>query len=52
LKLSSLKHVKKSVSKLEKGNECGISFSNFKDEILKEDMIECYVDKKADELKF
>lgn len=30
LKLSALKHVKKNVSKLEKGQECGISFANYK----------------------
>jgi len=52
LTLSSLKHHKKNVSLLDKGSECGISFNNFHETILKGDMIECYVDKKAEEFMF
>ena len=53
LKISHLKHHKKVVSQLEKGQECGISFETKEPLELKQgDIIECYTLVDAEDEKF
>lgn len=51
LSLSSLRHLKSTVQRMEKGNECGVVFE--KDlELERGDIIESYVEKETDTEKF
>lgn len=53
LTLSHLKHHKKIVTQLEKGQECGISFETKEELAFKQgDIIECYTLVDADKPKF
>ena len=55
LSLQSLKHHKKTVSQLEKGQECGVCFDLGKKhdvEFQRGDIIECYKEVKTDDPKF
>jgi translation initiation factor IF-2 len=51
LSLSSLRHLKTTVARMEKGNECGVVFE--KDlELERGDIIESYLEKETDTEKF
>ena len=53
LNLSSLRHLKSTVQKIDKGNECGVVFDHAKDlDFLRGDIIQCYVEKENDTEKF
>jgi len=49
LKLDSLKKFKTDTDKVESGAECGLSFKNCPEELVKGDIIECYELKQAAE---
>ena len=48
IQLSSLKHLKQTVQKMEKGNECGVVFEAHDLEFQRGDVIECYLEKEND----
>ena len=55
LVLSNLKHHKKNVSTIEKGQECGISFKpnrSMSMDFERGDMLECYEETEMDEPRF
>ncbi len=52
LTLSSLRHLKSTVQKIDKGNECGLVFEAHDLEFQRGDIIECYVEKENDTEKF
>lgn len=52
LSLEHLKHHKKTVTSLDKGNECGLSFNQGNLDLQKGDIIECYVTEKKEGTKF
>ena len=43
--LSSLKHIKKDVSEMRKGSECGMAFQHW-EEFLEGDLVQCYEEKR------
>ena len=52
LTISSLKHLKKSLSTIEKGQECGVAFNEPTPDAQNGDLIECYEDVSEVEYKF
>ncbi len=55
LTVSNLKHHKKTVSVIEKGQECGVSFNSargVKIDWQRGDLLECYQEVDAEETKF
>lgn len=50
--MDSLKKFKTDAEKVESGAECGLSFKNCPEELVKGDIVECYELKQADEYKF
>jgi translation initiation factor IF-2 len=52
--IHNLKHLKKNVSSIEKGMECGISFNSFDEEgdLMQGDIVECVEEVEQDTFKF
>ena len=52
LTVHSLKRFKKEVTKVDKGMECGIAFSNLKIDLLESDVLESYLEKPKEPERF
>ena len=52
LKIYSMKKLQTDVTKVEKGQECGLAFDNFEGDLQPGDLIECYKDAEAKITKF
>lgn len=52
LKIYSMKKLQTDVTKVEKGQECGLAFDNFEENLQPGDLIECYKDSEAKITKF
>jgi len=52
LKLYSMKKLQQDVTKVEKGQECGLALDNFEGELQAGDLIECYKETEGKVTKF
>jgi translation initiation factor IF-2 len=52
LKIHSMKKLQLDVTKVEKGQECGVAFDNFEGDLQPGDVIECYKDTEGKVTKF